>query len=78
MGGDSVIGILGGFAADEALKSGQGGDGELGAGKTDGGKRRLGEVSEGDVIETDERNVARNFEPGVMNGAQGADCGEIV
>ena len=78
MSRNGVVGIFCVFAPAQALESGQSRDGEVGAGEANGGQGRLSEVGEGDVVESDQRNIAGNLESGVMNGTERADGGQII
>src|SRR5215475_6436825 len=78
MGGDAVLRLLRDLFANEFFKGFQGRNRKLGAGKTNGGKRRLGEVSEGNVVKANERNVAWYVQPRVADRPERAYSGEVV
>jgi len=79
-GGDEKFALEAGFARvfgveAEGFKSGSG---EVGAGESDRGKRRKGELCEVDVIETDDGEVVRNPEALEIGGAEDADGGHVI
>src|SRR5262249_37433675 len=75
---NGVAGRLGGILADEFFQRSQSSYRKLRPRKKDCGQGRLGQVCKRDVVESDQRNVAWDFETGVVDGAERADGGQIV
>src|SRR5882762_5398044 len=78
MRGYEIVGRFATLFSHELFQSRQGRNRQLRARKKNRRKRWLRQVCEGDVVESDEGNVARDLQTGVVNGSQGTDGGEDV
>src|SRR5215469_17090462 len=78
VGRNRVIRMRALFFSNESLKRRKRGDRQLGTRQNNGCECGLGKMGERDVIESNQRNVFWNAEPGVENGAQGPDRSEII